>query len=75
MKTAEESGIDFQLETGLLGSTDAARISLSREGVPSGTISIPARYIHSPAGLISLTDAENSVKLAVEAIKKVGENF
>ena len=75
MRTAEEFKIDFQLETGLLGSTDAARISLSREGVPSGTISIPARYIHSPAGLISLTDAENSAKLAVESIKKVGDEF
>jgi endoglucanase len=68
--TAEENKIPYQLETGLLGSTDAARISLTREGVPSGVISIPTRYIHSPASLLSLRDAENAVRLTVGLFKK-----
>ncbi len=72
---AEENKIAYQLETGLLGSTDAARISLTRQGVPSGTISIPARYIHSPVGMISLKDAENSAKLAAAAIQKIPKYF
>ncbi|MEM3703775.1 MAG: M42 family metallopeptidase [Candidatus Bathyarchaeia archaeon] len=72
---AEENQIQYQLETGLLGSTDAARISLTREGVPSGVISVPARYIHSPASLISLKDAENAARLAVAAIQKVPKYF
>ncbi|MCL6495988.1 MAG: hypothetical protein K6T54_14595, partial [Ignavibacterium sp.] len=38
---AEENKIPYQLETGLPGSTDAARISLTKEGVPSGVISVP----------------------------------
>jgi putative aminopeptidase FrvX len=73
--TAAENKIEYQLETGLLGTTDAARISLTRQGVPSGTVSIPARYIHSPVGLISLKDAENSAKLAALAIQKIQNNF
>ena len=73
--TAAENKIEYQLETGFLGTTDAARISLTRQGVPSGTVSIPARYIHSPVGLISLKDAENSAKLAALAIQKIQNNF
>jgi len=72
---AEENKIPYQLETGLPGSTDAARISLTREGVPSGVISIPTRYIHSPASLLSLKDAENTVKLTVAAIQKIQKYF
>jgi endoglucanase len=72
---AEQSKIPYQLEAVLAGTTDAARISLSREGVPSGVISIPTRYIHSPASLLSLKDLENTVKLAVAAIKNVQKYF
>ncbi len=75
MTAAEENKIAFQLETGLMGTTDAARISLTRQGVPSGTISIAARYIHSPVGIVSLKDAENSVKLAVAAVQRIQNNF
>jgi len=72
---AEESKIPYQLETGLPGSTDAARISLTREGVPSGVISIPTRYIHSPSSLLSLEDAEKAVKLTVAAVQKIPKDF
>ena len=72
---AEENKIPYQLETGLPGGTDASRISLAKEGVPSGTISVPTRYIHSPTALLSLTDSENVVKLCVAAVKKVPKYF
>jgi endoglucanase len=72
---AEENKIPYQLETGLPGSTDAARISLTREGVPSGVISIPTRYIHSPTSLLNLEDAEKAVKLTVAAVQKIPKYF
>jgi putative aminopeptidase FrvX len=75
LDAAEENKIDYQLETGLPGTTDAARISLTRHGVPSGTVSTATRYIHSPVGMLSLKDAENSVKLAVASIKKIQKQF
>ena len=75
LDVAEENKIAYQLETGLMGSTDAARISLTRQGVPSGTVSIPARYIHSPVGMLSLKDAENSAKLAAAAVQKIQKYF
>jgi endoglucanase len=74
-EVAEENKIPYQLETGLAGGTDAGRISLAREGVPSCSICIPTRYIHSPTSLLSLTDVENTVKLTVAAIKKIPKYF
>jgi putative aminopeptidase FrvX len=75
LDSAEEEKIPFQLETGLMGSTDAARISLTRQGIPSGNISIPTRYIHSPVGMLNLKDIENSAKLTVAAIQRTSSYF
>ena len=75
LDTADEEKIPIQLESGLLGSTDAARICLTRQGIPSGTISIPTRYIHSPAGILNLIDIENTAKLAAAAIQKATKYF
>jgi endoglucanase len=72
---AEENKIPYQLETGLAGSTDAARILLTKEGIPSGVISVPTRYIHSPTSLLSLEDVENAVKLLVATIQKIPKHF
>ena len=72
---AEENNIHYQLEAGLPGSTDAARMALTREGVPSGTVSIPTRYIHSPTSMLNLDDVEASIKLVVAAIKQVPKHF
>ncbi len=72
---AEKSKIAYQFETGLAGSTDAARIALSREGVPSGVLSISTRYIHSPSSVLSLSDVQKAAKLAVAAIKEAPKNF
>jgi putative aminopeptidase FrvX len=75
IETAETENIPFQLESGLLGSTDAARISLTRQGIPCGTVSIPTRYIHSPVGMLSLKDIENSAKLTASAIRTISKHF
>ena len=75
LDVAEENKIAYQLETGLPGSTDAARISLTRQGVPSGTVSVATRYIHSPVGMLNLKDAENAAKLTAAAIQKIQKCF
>jgi len=75
MDSAKENKIPYQLETGIRGATDAARISLSREGVPSGVLSVAARYIHSPAAILNLEDVEKAVELAVAAVENVSKYF
>jgi len=75
VETADKLDVPYQLETGLPGTTDAARIALTREGVPAGVISVPTRYIHSPSSLLSLKDVENAVKVAVAAIENLSNYF
>jgi putative aminopeptidase FrvX len=73
--SAKENKIPYQLETGIRGTTDAARIALTREGIPSGVIAVPTRYIHSPAAIMNLDDAEKAVELVIASVKKVKERF
>ncbi len=73
--TAEQNKIPYQLETLMGGSTDAARILITREGVPSGVISVPTRYIHSPTSMLDLEDTENAVKLLVATVQKIPKTF
>jgi endoglucanase len=73
--SAEEQKIGYQIEAGLMGSTDAARIALTRQGIPCGNISIPTRYIHSPVGMLNIKDVENSAKLAAAAIQNIAKYF
>jgi endoglucanase len=75
IETAEREEIPFQIESGLLGSTDAARISITRQGIPSGNVSIATRYIHSPVGMLSLKDIENAAKLTAAAIQTATKYF
>lgn len=75
ISVAEELKIPYQLETGLPGSTDAARIALTRSGVPSGVISVPTRYIHSPTSMLSLTDVENAAKLTTAIVQKLPKSL
>lgn len=71
IKTAEEEKIPYQIEVALGGTTDASIIQLTKEGIPSGVISIPTRYIHSPVEVLNLNDVVNAVKLSVSFAKKV----
>lgn len=61
--TAKKNNISYQLEVLERGGTDAGAIHLSREGVPSGAISIPCRYVHSPSEVVDSDDLENAVLL------------
>ncbi|RKZ23597.1 M42 family peptidase [bacterium] len=60
---AEKNNIPYQLEVLEFGSTDGAVIQLTKEGVITGAISIPARYIHTPSEMCDMDDVEACVKL------------
>jgi len=68
---AEKAKIPHQLSHVARGGTDAGIIHMSNAGCPSVVIGVPTRHIHAHAGMLSLTDAENCVKLVVEVIKKL----
>ncbi len=63
-ETAEREGLPFTVESlGRMTGTDADAVSISRSGVPTGLVSVPIRYMHSPVELVSLADIEVAAKL------------
>lgn len=72
---AREKGIPHQFKQPTIGGTDAGAIHLTREGVPSLTIAVPARYIHSPAAIMDLADFENTTALARESLHRLPRAF
>ncbi|MEX2108517.1 MAG: M42 family metallopeptidase [Solirubrobacterales bacterium] len=64
VETAEEAGIDYTISaSGRSTGTDADAIQISRSGIPTGLVSIPLRYMHSPVELVDLDDVEATVEL------------
>jgi endoglucanase len=63
IRTAEANGIPFQREVLAAGTTDAHSIQTSRQGVPSGCLSIPCRYVHTPSEMVDYDDVLNGVRL------------
>jgi len=61
VKNAELDKIVYQFKKPMYGGTDAGKIHISREGVPSSVVSVPCRYIHSPTSLLKLDDILSTV--------------
>lgn len=61
---AEAEGVKYQIEAepGVTG-TDARAIQVARAGIPTGLVSIPLRYMHTPTEVLSLKDVEGAVTL------------
>jgi endoglucanase len=66
--TAESANIPYQIRQPGGGGTDAGAISRSRSGVPSISVSIPGRYIHTAAGIARVSDWENTLALLHAAL-------
>jgi putative aminopeptidase FrvX len=75
---AEAEKIKLQHEaTSATSGTDTDVIFWTRGGIPSGLVSLPNRYMHSPVELVSLADLEQIPKLlaAFALSLKAGEQF
>ncbi len=60
----EAEGIPFTVESlGRATGTDADAIHIARGGIPTGLVSVPLRYMHSPVELVSLADIEAAARL------------
>lgn len=68
---AEEEKIPYQTGALAKGGTDSGRIQMAKSGVPTMTLSIASRYIHSHNSIIHYQDYVNLVKLLVSAIKRL----
>jgi len=69
VRAAEAADVPVQMEVLERGTTDAAATQLARAGVPSGCLSIPCRYVHTPSEIVDEGDVEGAVKVLLEAIR------
>lgn len=73
--TAKDEHLPYQIAAANRGTgTDANVIQLTRAGVATGLVSIPNRYMHTPAELVSLEDAENASLLLAAFVKRLTGN-
>ncbi len=63
-ETAEAEGIEYSVSaSGRSTGTDADAIQIARSGIPTGLVSIPLRYMHSPVEMVDLQDVEAAIEL------------
>ncbi len=72
VEVAEAEGIPYSMQASPRATrTDADGIHLTRSGVPTGLVSVPNRYMHSPNELVSLTDLENTARLLAAFVRSL----
>lgn len=59
---AEDIAYQIEAEPSVTG-TDARAIQISQSGIPTGLVSVPLRYMHTPNEMVSLKDIEDTIKL------------
>jgi len=70
--TADRQGIKFSIHAaGRDTATNADAIHIAREGVATGLVSIPNRYMHSPNEMVSLEDVDKTSTLLAEVCRQV----
>jgi len=70
--TAQAANIPFQYRQPGGGGTDAGAIHKQRLGIPSVSVSVPGRYLHTPVSLARLSDWEHTLALLFAALKDLG---
>ncbi len=69
---AEQNDIPFQMEVLPRGGTDAGAFQRSQDGIVTGTISIPTRYVHSVNEMAAVSDIQASVDLLARFLQEAG---
>ena len=67
---ARRHDIPVQLEVLPRGGTDAGSVQRSRAGVPSITLSIPCRYVHTVNEMVSESDVEACINLLARFLEE-----
>jgi putative aminopeptidase FrvX len=77
-QAAEENQLPFSVESVGRGTgTDADAIHISRAGIPTGLVSAPCRYMHSPVEMVSVQDLDAAARLIAAFAQKLepGQTF
>ena len=73
--TAETREIPYQIRQAGGGGTDAGVIHKQRAGIPSLSISIPGRYLHTAASIVRIIDWQNTLNLVHTALLDLKPNI
>jgi putative aminopeptidase FrvX len=69
---ADAEKILYQVQaTGSSSPTDGRKLQINRGGVATGVVSVPLRYMHTPAEVLDLGDLDESVKLMCAYIRRL----
>ena len=71
VSAADKSDIKIQLEVSDGGTTDGTAIHLNRDGIITGVISVPTRYLHTPVSVASAEDIENTIELMLSILNNI----
>ncbi len=72
VEAAEAEGINYTIQAAPKATrTDADAIHLVRMGVPTGLISVPNRYMHSPNEIVSMADLQSTAELLAAFIRRL----
>jgi endoglucanase len=73
VRAAEEERIPHTIQASPRSTrTDADAIYLTRAGVPTGLVSVPNRYMHSPNELVSVGDLHATARLIAAFVRRLG---
>ena len=75
-----ETAVSLEMKTHIAthqraSGTDAFALQVAREGIPTGLISIPLRYMHTMVESIDMRDVERSGRLMGEFIARLDDQF
>jgi endoglucanase len=75
VETAELLGIPYQIRQPGSGGTDAGAIHRQREGIPTVSISVPGRYLHTAASIARISDLKNTQALVYAALTRLSPDI
>jgi endoglucanase len=75
VNAAKDLELPFHIEPDANGGTDAWAIQISRQGIPTGLISIPVRNMHTPVETVAVKDVERAGRLLASFVGGLDERF
>jgi len=70
IKIAAEECIPYQIRQPGGGGTDGGAIHVQHEGIPTISISVPARYIHTPYSIARIADWQSTLSLVHASLQR-----
>lgn len=75
LDTADEDNYDYHRGVWEGGATDAAKIYLVKQGIPTGSLGVPLRHMHSSTEMVKMSDIETTAEFLEDAISSMEDYF